>query len=236
LTHELESALVGGVSLLNSPFNHQLFERRNLLADDHQFHIFDQRASGIVLGEGAGMVMLKRLSDAEKEGDTIYAVIQSIAVNNDGRTPGPATPNIEAQKSVMRSALQQCGCRPEEIEYIEVNGSGSEVTDLLELKAIESVYRADNSAPCRLGSMKPNIGHPLCAEGIAAFIKLTLMLNRQFMPPFLSGRQPLKHYPMEQSPFSFCRKNKPWQGTFAALNSFGDGGTNAHVILKNFQA
>ncbi|MCG8339224.1 MAG: SDR family NAD(P)-dependent oxidoreductase [Proteobacteria bacterium] len=229
--HEIEGALVGGVSLLTGPFSHQLFERRNLLAPDNRFHILDQRASGIVLGEGAGMVMLKTQQQAERDEDQVYATIQGIATNNDGRTPGPATPNIEAQKEVMKAALTQSGFRPEDIEYIDVNGSGSEVTDLLEIKAIESVYRPNNSKKCLLGSMKPNIGHPLCAEGIASFIKVVLMLNQGFMPPFLSGQQSLKHYPITASPFEFNRENKPWRGKLAALNSFADGGTNAHVIL-----
>ncbi|MBA2649829.1 MAG: SDR family NAD(P)-dependent oxidoreductase [Legionella sp.] len=235
LANKIQSALVGGVSVLTSPFAHQIFERRNLLQEDGQFHILDKRASGIVLGEGAGMVYLKSLSRAQLDGDTIYAVIAGISINNDGKTIGPAAPNIEAQKEVMREALIQSGIQPKDIQYIDVNGSGSELTDLLEIKAIEAIYRDEVASPCYLGSMKPNIGHPLCAQGIASFIKVTLMLYHQKMVPFLSGHQPMKHHQLDPDKFRFARELKSEAMRYAALNSFADGGTNAHVILKQYQ-
>ena len=134
----------------------------------------------------------------------------------------------------MQTALSRSGKRPEQIDYIEVNGSGSEVTDLIELKAIESVYRSSSTAPCELGSMKPNIGHPLCAEGIASFIKVVLMLHHGQSVPFLSANEPMTHYDLAASPFYFSRgpdapKHAP---TIAAINCFADGGTNAHLILE----
>jgi polyketide synthase PksN len=180
------------------------------------------------------VVLLKTAAQALADGDHIYAVIKAIAINNDGRTAGPATPNLEALKRVFKTALAKSGRKPGDISYIEVNGSGSQVTDLLELKAIQSVYRSCNSVPCALGSMKPNIGHPLCAEGIAGFIKVVLMLHHRQMVPFLSGKQPIKHYDIESSPFYFCRQPGDWTNTprAAAINCFADGGTNAHVILE----
>jgi 3-oxoacyl-(acyl-carrier-protein) synthase/acyl carrier protein len=231
---EIDSALVGGVSLLNTDAAHQMFQQRGILSPEPCFHIFDRRAHGVVLGEGVGMVLLKTLAQAIKDEDHIYAVIKAIAVNNDGRTAGPATPNPEAQKEVMQTALGKSGKKPGEISYIEVNGSGSQVTDLLELKAIQSIYRSSNRVSCGLGSMKPNIGHPLCAEGIAGFIKVVLMLQHRQWVPFLSGEQPLKHYDMESSPFYFCRKLTEWTNAprVAAINCFADGGTNAHVIIE----
>lgn len=128
-----------------------MFELRNLLSEEPAFHIFDRRTGGIVLGEGVGMVYLKTADQAVKDGDRIHAVIKGISVNNDGRTAGPATPNIQAQKEVMAKALAKSGRKAEDISYIEANGSGSEVTDLLELRAIEAVYRMQNSAPCNWG-------------------------------------------------------------------------------------
>ena len=122
---KIESALVGGVGLLTDQKTHQIFERRNLLQKDGKYHILDQRASGIVLGEGVGVVYLKTLSSAERDGDTIYSVISGISINNDGRTAGHAAPNVEAQKAVMKTALNQGACRSEEVRYIDVNGSGS---------------------------------------------------------------------------------------------------------------
>ncbi|WPQ61781.1 SDR family NAD(P)-dependent oxidoreductase [Chitinophaga sancti] len=226
---EIEAALVGGVGLLDTDNAHRIFAQRNLLSSDGHFHIFDQRAGGVVLGEGAGTVILKRVSQAVKDGDEIYAVIKGIAINNDGRTAGPATPNMQAQKEVMSRALLRSGIAASDISYIEANGSGSEVTDLLELKAISAVY--GGTAACGLGSIKPNIGHPLCAEGIAGFIKVVLMLMHQQQAPFLSGQQGLAHYDLSATPFYFNRELQDWKGNIAALNCFADGGTNAHVII-----
>jgi acyl transferase domain-containing protein/acyl carrier protein/NAD(P)-dependent dehydrogenase (short-subunit alcohol dehydrogenase family) len=247
---EISSAVTGGVSLLNSDIYHRLFLQRKLLAKNDEFHIFDQRASGAVLGEGIGLVMLKTLEKARADKDTIYGVVKGIAVNNDGRTVGPATPNIAAQKSVMAAALAKSGKQASDIRYIEVNGSGSEVADLLELKAIETVYRArydkyqngekQNSCsrkPCWLGSIKPSIGHPLCAEGIAGFIKLVLMqMHRQWVP-FQSAQEPMEHFDISASSFEFLRTVTPWSSEedqsapTMALNCFADGGTNAHILI-----
>lgn len=234
---EIESAVVGGVSLLASDETHRLFEQRGILGKGKDFHLFDQRANGIVLGEGIGLVMLKTVERALLDGDEIYATIKSVAINNDGRTAGPATPNIQAQKDVMHAALNKAGKKPEEIAYIEVNGSGSEVTDLIELKAISSVYRASAKVPCGLGSVKPNIGHPLCAEGIASFIKVVLMLNNKRFVPFRSGHLPMKYFDISSSPFEFSRVVRSWPDApyVAAVNCFADGGTNAHVILEAFE-
>ena len=231
---EIDSAIVGGVSLLANEDAHRIFQQRNLLNQGSSFHIFDQRAAGVTLGEGVGLVLLKTLEQAERDRDRIYAVIKGLAINNDGRTAGPATPNIKALKEVMERALAQSDRQPQDIAHIEANGSGSEVTDLLELKAIEAVYRRENKAPCSLGSIKPNIGHPLCAEGIAGFIKLVCMLNHQQRVPFLSGQTPLMHYDIDASPFYFCRQSSAWPEAsplVVALNCFADGGTNAHVII-----
>lgn len=234
---EIESAVVGGVSLLNSDETHRLFEQRGILGKGKDFHLFDQRANGIVLGEGIGLVMLKTVDRALLDGDEIYATIKSVAINNDGRTAGPATPNIQAQKEVMQAALNKAGKKPEEISHIEVNGSGSEVTDLIELKAISSVYRSSVKIPCGLGSVKPNIGHPLCAEGIASFIKVVLMLSNKQFVPFLSGHRPMKYFDIASSSFEFARVLRSWPDApyVAAINCFADGGTNAHVILETFE-
>lgn len=233
---KIQQALVAGVNLLTSPSTHKLFEQRKLLQEDGIFHIFDERASGIVLGEGVGAVFLKPLSAAERDGDKIYAVISGININNDGRTAGPATPNMEAQQKVMETTLTDSGCNIDDIRYIDVNGSGSKVTDLLEIKSINAIYRKDYSAPLYLGSMKPNIGHPLCAEGIASFIKVCLMLHRQMIVPFLSGQQPLKHFSLEKKNMVLPLAAQAISLPYAAINCFADGGTNAHVILKQYKA
>jgi acyl transferase domain-containing protein len=231
---EIESATVAGVSLLTNDDVYKMFQERNILSPEKSFHIFDKRSSGVVVGEGAGLVLLKTVEQAEKDGDYIYARIKGLSVNNDGRTAGPATPSIEAQKAVMESALRKSGKGPEEISYIEANASGSEVTDLLELKAIEAIYRSSSNLSCRLGSVKPNIGHLLSAEGIAGFIKVVLMLDNRENVPFLSGEQAMTHYDLISSPFKFDRNYGDWieKDHLAGLNCFADGGTNVHVILE----
>jgi polyketide synthase PksJ len=227
----VDLALVAGVSLLADAEAHELFRRRGLLREDGEFHIFDRRAGGVVLGEGAGVVLLKPLAAAERDGDTVYAVVEGLAVNNDGRTAGPATPNLTAQKQVMREALRQAGCAPRQVGHLDVNGSGSELTDLLELKAVQEVYGADRTAPLHIGSMKPNIGHPLCAEGIAAFIKVALTLHHQRSVPFLSGEQPMEHFTIDPAALRLPRHAEPVDLAYAAVSSFADGGTNGHVVL-----
>jgi acyl transferase domain-containing protein len=235
-SEEITAALVGGVSVLNPDTDLALFEHRGLLQKEPCFHIFDKRASGAIYGEGAGMVVLKTLAQARRDGDRVYAVIKGIAINNDGRTVGPSAPNAQAQRDVMQTALRKSGLHAEDVDYVDVNGSGSEIPDLLELKAIEAVYRPGSTAACELGSMKPNIGHPLCAEGIASFIKVVLMLHERQHVPFLSAEQPSAHFNFETSAFRFSRALQPWDKSqvTAAINCFADGGTNAHVILQTF--
>ncbi|CAM5284808.1 Acyltransferase domain-containing protein OS=Streptomyces alboniger OX=132473 GN=CP975_10205 PE=4 SV=1 [Streptomyces alboniger] len=163
----------------------------------------------------------------------MLAVLKGIAINNDGRTAGPATPNLQAQKEVMATALAQSGVGAEDVGWVEANGSGTTVTDLLELKAVQAVYRTGSTRPVALGSVKPNIGHPLTAEGIAAFIKVVLMLHHQEQVPFRSGQEPLDHFDVAASPLYFPRASRPWpeDAGVAALNCFADGGTNAHLLL-----
>ncbi|PSL48189.1 polyketide synthase PksJ [Chitinophaga niastensis] len=232
-TGDISAALVGGVSLLQPGGAMELFQQRGLINPGNAFHVFDARASGVLLSEGAGMLVVKRLADAQAAGDQIYGVIKSVAVNNDGRTAGPASPSLQAQKAVMLQGLVRSGYQPGDISYMEANGSGSAVTDLLELKAIEDVYRKNSTKACVLGSIKPNIGHPLCAEGMAGLIKVLLMLHHGEMVPFLSGQQPMPHYEIGASPFSFCRERSSWNAdpAVAGINCFADGGTNVHVIV-----
>lgn len=231
---DIDAALVGGVSLLQQEDTFRLFEQRRILNPDGEMHLFDRRAAGTVLGEGAGMVYVKPLAQAQADGDRIYAVIKGMAVNSDGRTAGPAAPNPVMLRSVMADALSRSGLQARDVTHIEANGSGSPVTDLLELKAIEAIYRDnENAMPCSLGSIKPHIGHPLCAEGMAGLIKLCLMLHHRKLLPFLSGQETMAHHDLAASGLYFQRETQPWlaRQPVAALNCFADGGTNAHVLL-----
>lgn len=232
---DIEGALVGGVSVQQGPEVFGLFGQRGLLNVNKSFHAFDERANGIIVGEGVGMVFLKSKEAALANGDYVYGSIKGLSVNNDGRTAGVATPNIHAQKSVMRNALSKSGLEPNQVEYLETNASGTQITDLLELRAVNDVY-GGRDLPLSIGSIKPNIGHPLCAEGIASLIKVLLMLDKGYHVPFLSGQKPLKHFNMDQSALFFERDFKKWSGAtrYASLNCFADGGTNVHVVLESW--
>ncbi|WP_217559261.1 type I polyketide synthase [Paenibacillus sp. GbtcB18] len=233
---EISSAIVGGVSLLTTDAPHKIFESRKILSETPEYHVFDKRAQGVVLGEGVGFVLLKTVEQALKDGDKIYAVIKSIAVNNDGRTVTSIAPNFQAQKEVMVAGIDKSGIEVEEISYLEANGSGTQLTDLLELKAIQSVYRESVTNPLYIGSIKPNIGHPLCAEGIASFIKVAMMIHHKQLVPFISGYEKMDHFDMNHSPLLFNRKLMDWENNkkIAAINCFADGGTNVHVIMENW--
>ena len=232
---DLEAALVGGVSILDTDGPLRMFSKRALYSQSGAFHVFDGRADGVILGEGCGMVLLKPLENAQRDGDTIYAVIDAVAVNSDGRSAGPSAPNIAAQIAVMQAALRASGRDASDVSHIEVNGSGGEVSDLLELKAMLAAYGSDPSAGLSLGSIKPNMGHPLCAQGIASIIKVACMLHHRTLPPFLSAEEPMRHFDFTTSPFVRHRAAVDWAEPHrvAAVSAFADGGTNAHAILSS---
>jgi polyketide synthase PksN len=237
----IEMALAGAVNLLLNPNTFAVFAARNILSPNGEFHIFEEHSAGEVLGEGAGVVLLKRLDDATRDGNRIYGVIKAVAINNDGRTLGPGSPNIHTQKQVMREALALSGKRLEEIGYIEVNGGGSPVVDAVEIKSLGETYHLDDPTigHCFLGSVKPNIGHLLSASGMAELIRCVLSVYHQQIPPFLSARQPFPYYDFGNSRIRFNRETIAWevaagQTRVAALNSFPDGGTNCHLIIEEF--
>lgn len=232
---EISAALVGGVNVLEDDGPARMFNQRGLGGSQDRFHVFDKRADGVILGEGCGMVMLKTLDQALADGDAIHAVVEAIALNNDGRTAGPSAPNFEAQGDVMRRALAQAQRSPADVGYIELNGSGHPVTDLLELKAIAATYGNQRASNCALGSIKPNIGHPLTAEAIASFIKVVCMLEHEEAAPCLSGAEPMEF--ADLTGFELLQRRKAWAdlpGSVAAINVFADGGTNAHALVSGW--
>ncbi len=152
---DIEAAVVAGITLLPDAGGHRLFDRRGLLNTGTEFHVFDRRAHGFTPAEGVGILLLKPLAAAEAAGDRVHAVLKAVAVNNDGRTAGPATPNPGAQRGVMARALAKSGVTADDVTYIETNAAGSQIPDLIELKAIAAVYRDGSDTPCSLGSVKP---------------------------------------------------------------------------------
>jgi acyl transferase domain-containing protein len=234
---ESEMAIAGGVDVLLDEKPYVVLSQGKALSPDGKCHTFDQKANGFVPGEGSGAVILKLLDKALEDGDRIYAVIDAIAVNNDGHTMGITTPNMDAQKSVIQETLEKGNINPETISYVETHGTGTMIGDPIELKALTQVYKnyTDKTQFCAVGTVKSNFGHLLSAAGIASFIKVTLAIYNQKLPPTLNCETPNTRFAFKESPFYPNTTLKEWGTELrrAAISSFGFGGTNAHVVVEN---
>ncbi|MBW4574948.1 MAG: acyltransferase domain-containing protein [Aphanothece sp. CMT-3BRIN-NPC111] len=237
-TGESSLALAGGVNLILLPEATAIFAKAGLIAPDHRCKAFDAKADGYVRGEGVGIVVLKPLSQAQKDGDRIYAVIKGSAVNHNGRSNGITSPNLQAQIELLQQAYQQAKIDPQSIHYIEAQGTGTLIGDALEIKALGAVVGKNRSPenPCRVGSVKTNIGHTEAAAGIAGLIKVALALQHRQIPPQLHFQQPNPSISFEklglrvqQTLESLPQQLHPLR---AGVSAFGYGGTNAHVILE----
>lgn len=233
-------ALVGGVSLILSPIGTIQMSKSRALAEDGRCKTFDAAADGYVRGEGCGMVVLKRLSDAQADGDRVLAVIRGAAVNHDGRSSGLTVPNGQAQKAVIQAALVDAGSLdPNEIDYIEAHGTGTPLGDPIELRALASalVKGRGRDKPLIVGSVKTNIGHTEAAAGVASLIKTVLALQHGLIPKHLHFNTPTPHFEWDENGFEVPTENRPWEGVngrrLAGVSSFGFSGTNAHIILES---
>ncbi|MCB9450588.1 MAG: type I polyketide synthase [Anaerolineaceae bacterium] len=235
---ESNLALAAGVNMMLSPEFTIAASRMHMLSPDGRCKTFDQRADGFVRSEGCGVVVLKRLSDALADGDTVLALIRGSAVNQDGKSNGLTAPNGIAQAAVIRAALANSGVQPEEIGYIETHGTGTALGDPIEVEALTAVFGgAENSRPpCYLGSAKSNIGHMEGAAGVGGVIKAVLSLQHQAIPPLLhfTGLNP--HISLDHTPFVITTEMQAWPATdkarLAGVSSFGWSGTNAHIVLQ----
>lgn len=237
-TGESNLALVGGVNLMLTPDLTITFSQARLMAADGRCKTFDARADGYVRGEGCGMLVLERLSDALREGDDILALIRGSAVNHDGRSNGLTAPNGLAQQSVIRQALKEAEVHPSQISYIEAHGTGTPLGDPIEVSALRAVLEEGrkDKQPCFLGSVKTNIGHLEAAAGVAGLIKVILALQHEEIPPHLHLEKVNPYIDLEGSPLEIATHNYPWlrdkQPRLAGVSSFGFGGTNAHVVVS----
>jgi acyl transferase domain-containing protein/acyl carrier protein len=208
-------------------------------ADGHH-RCFDEKAIGSVFGDGAGVVLLKRLEDAAADKDTIYAIIKGSALNNDGnRKLGYLAPSVEGQTEVIRRAQQMARVEPESIGYIETHGSATPLGDVVEIEALTQVFNKVNTGKkqwCPMGSVKANVGHPNIAAGITGFIKTVLVLKHRLIPPHINFENPNSRIDFENTPFYVNTRLKEWKSKGypfrAGVCSFGIGGTNAYVILE----
>jgi len=241
-----ELALAGGVNLLVTPDWSVVFERAQMLSPEARCKTFDADADGYVRGEGCGVVVLKRLSRALADGDTIRAVILASAVGQDGRSNGITAPNGSSQERVIRQALHRADVRPEQIGYFEAHGTGTPLGDPIEVGALKNVLNVDEGAgggsqPAPwIGSVKTNFGHLEAAAGIAGLIKAALMVERGRVVPHLHFRRLNPHIESEGFPFRIATKSVEWPGVsgprVCGVSAFGFGGTNAHVILAEVPA
>ena len=236
--HECDLALAGGVGLILSPENTIAFAKAGMLAADGRCKTFDAAADGYVRGEGCGIIVLKRLADAQADGDTILALIRGSMINHDGPSSGLTVPRGPSQQAVIRQALQQANLSPRAVSYIEAHGTGTPLGDPIELGALGAIF-GDRSAPLWVGSVKTNIGHLEAAAGIAGVIKVVLMLQHGQIPPHLHCHHPNPHFDWAQLPLQIPTTLSDWPVSpadgerVAGISSFGYSGTNAHLILSS---
>lgn len=234
---ECQLALAGGVNLILTPDLSITFSQASMLAADGHCKTFDADADGYVRGEGCGIVILKRFSDAVKEGDNILALIKGTAINQDGRTNGLTAPNGLLQQAVVRQALHNADIAPNQLNYVEAHGTGTSLGDPIEVNALKEVLMEDRTSeqPCWIGSVKTNIGHLEAAAGIASLIKVVLALQHQEIPPHLHLNELNPLIKIADTPLAIPTHLQKSQLHLAGISSFGFGGTNAHVVLEKAQ-
>ncbi len=235
--HESEMALAGGVNLILSPEVTIAFSKARMLSSDGRCRPFDADANGYVRGEGCGIVLLKRLTDAVRDGDTVLAVVRGAAVNQDGRTSGITAPNSQSQQEVIRAALAQGGLTPEQVSYIEAHGTGTPLGDPIEFQSLTQVFAQRNSSdqPVHVTSVKANVGHTETVSGMAGLIKVVLMMQRGEIYPQVHFQGLNPNIKLDGTRLRIPTERTAWTSDgprVAGVSSFGFGGTNAHVVLE----
>jgi acyl transferase domain-containing protein len=239
LRGECQMAIAGGVSVnLKFRYGYDYLEGGMVSPDGH-CRPFDQNAQGTIFGSGVGIVVLKKLEEALRDGDFIHAVVKGSAINNDGSLKvGYTAPSIQGQASVIIEALASAGVQPDTIQYVEAHGTGTPIGDPIEVQALTSAFRTASAgkAFCAIGSIKSNLGHLDAAAGITGLIKTALALEHRLIPATLHFHKPNPAMELEESPFYINTELREWKSPTgprrAGVSSFGVGGTNAHVVLE----
>ncbi len=235
---ESRIALSGGVNVICTPHSTIALSRGHMLAPDGRCKTFDAAADGFSRGEGCGVIVLKRLSDALADGDRVLAVVRGIAVNQDGRSSGLTVPNGPAQEAVIRAALADAGAAPADIGYVEAHGTGTALGDPIEVRALAAALGPGRARhePLVVGSVKTNLGHLEAAAGVAGLMKVVLALQHERIPPHLHFRTPSPHIAWSEYPVVVEASGRAWprgaRRRLAGVSSFGFSGTNAHAILE----
>jgi acyl transferase domain-containing protein/acyl carrier protein/SAM-dependent methyltransferase len=238
-SRETEAAIAGGVFLQPTPGFYISATRAGMLSADGRCYTFDDRANGFVPGEGVGVVVLKRLQDALKDGDSIYGVIRGSATNQDGTTNGITAPSARSQEMLLRQVYDSFGLNPADIQLVEAHGTGTRLGDPIEYQALSRAFRQHTSKTgyCALGSIKTNIGHTTAAAGIAGLLKILLAMKHRKLPPSLHFQSINGNIEASDSPFYINTSLKNWEVEAggkrrAAISAFGFSGTNAHMVIE----
>lgn len=242
LQHEhVEMAIAAGVNHLMAPDQSVLLSKFGALSEKGRCSAFDSEADGFVRGEGGGVLLLKKLSQAEKDGDRIYALIRGTAINNNGYNVNLPATSIAGQKQVLALAYKQCGIEPHEVHYVEAHGTGTRAGDPVEARALGEFFNTSKrKRKLSIGSVKTNIGHLEGAAGIAGVIKVVLSMQHRLLPANLHYKTPNPDIPFEALQLSVQNQLTPWpvndrETLKAGVNSFGWGGTNAHAVLEEYR-
>ncbi|GCF07146.1 hypothetical protein KDI_07100 [Dictyobacter arantiisoli] len=242
LLHNSDLALAGGVNVMAGPLPHILISKAGMMSKDGHCYTFDNRANGFVPGEGVGVILLKRLSDAIHDQDIIHGVIRGWGVNQDGKTNGITAPSSNSQRDLLQHEVySRFGINPETITLLEAHGTGTKLGDPIEVEALVEAFQSftDKKQYCALGSVKSNIGHLLAAAGIAGVMKVLLALQNSMLPPTINMKKLNEHISLTESPFYANTTLRPWQATpdsprRAGVSSFGFSGTNAHLVIEEY--
>jgi acyl transferase domain-containing protein/NAD(P)-dependent dehydrogenase (short-subunit alcohol dehydrogenase family) len=234
-----DMVITGGLDTFNDIFMHLCFSKTPALSPSGEVKPFDRSCDGTLLGEGLGMLVLKRLADAERDGDHIYAVIKGIGSSSDGKGNAIYAPRTEGQQQALRRAYADAGITPDTVELVEAHGTGTRVGDATEVQGLVEVFRKarPEGTWAALGSVKSQIGHTKAAAGMAGLIKAALALDQKVLPPTIKVSQPIEELSPGRSPFYLNTQKRPWlpppaHPRRAGISAFGFGGTNFHCVLE----
>ncbi len=240
-TGRTDMVVSGGVDALNDIFMFMCFSKTQALSPTGDARPFSKDADGTVIGEGMGMIVLKRLADAERDGDRVYAVIRGVGTSSDGKSQSIYAPRSEGQAEALRSAYRISGIDPSTVQLVEAHGTGTKVGDVVEFDALKTVYRESRAEGkwCGVGSVKSQIGHTKAASGVAGIIKTALSLHHKVLPAMIKVGEANPNLDVDASPFYLSTETRPWVGKRPAtrrssVSSFGFGGSNFHAVLEEY--